>query len=432
MRTDTPMTDTQRRILDATFDVWASDPPATLFGGLSVARIAKAAGVTRSTFYAYWPTSEAYLHDVLRHLATRSSLAPPGRAVESLDTSAPRSPEMVDRFMHAATVLLDAAAEDQAFLLRQALLGKADEPEIATLLRDLYRAVEAPAVESFARNLHEWGREPRPPLHLPEIVAVITAMLDGLAIRRIFDPEMVPDGSYGYAMLSFLMFATRPLDDDRSLDAILDAANNWPAMGLALRLRQQTQGDQDFAPSDALTPREVIVAARRLLTRTNYVELTFAEVAAITRVPELTLQQWFGSKAGLGLGIYMLNVAERYDQIDPSLRGMDRLREMVEINLTEVDRQPALAQAVLLLLTGATANPRMSVLEWDPRPRMVEAIAEAIADGDLHTDLDPSQFSAVLQRVMTIDRTPPGSMFSRDIDATELFLRGAGAPPRPN
>jgi len=424
------ITDTQRRILDAAIDVWNNDPPAILLGGLSVARVSKAAGVTRSTFYAYWPTSEAYILDLLRHLAARVQSAPPGQTVADLGERAPISPDMVDRFMLACAQLVEADSDDPAFMLRHALLSKADEPEFAELLREIYRSHEEHAMASFSASLHEWAREPRPPFTDASVLAVLTALLDGLSIRRSFDPDAVPIETFGRATLAFLMFATRTIDDDRELDALFDSVNNWPSLGLALRLRERTRPDADPVPSPGLSPREVVVAARRLLTRGNYTEFTFAEVAATTGISEHILQQWFGSKAGLGLAIYLLNVAERYDQIDPSLSAIDTLWEMIDINLTEVDHSPALAQAVLLLLAGATTMPRMPAIDWDPRHKMVDAIARAQHDGDLDPDLDPRQFSAILQRVMTVDRTPPGSHWSPDIDATAIFMAGAGAPPR--
>lgn len=50
-------TTTRARILQAGLDLWIDTPPAELFGGLNVSRLAKAAGVTRATFYAYWSTT---------------------------------------------------------------------------------------------------------------------------------------------------------------------------------------------------------------------------------------------------------------------------------------------------------------------------------------------------------------------------------------
>ena len=43
--------------------------------GYSVSSVAKAAGVTRATFYSYWPGTDAYLDDLLEHLV---GLAPVG------------------------------------------------------------------------------------------------------------------------------------------------------------------------------------------------------------------------------------------------------------------------------------------------------------------------------------------------------------------
>ena len=424
--------ETRTRILEAAITIWSEEAPAVLFGGLSVARVSKVAGVTRSTFYSYWPTTEEYLQDALGHLADRVEGMEVARTVDSIANDAPRSAEMVDRFLTGSNLLCEAIAGDPGHRLMLAFVSKDNDPAVAPRLREIYRQTEDRIFSTFGAVLESWGREPRPPFDSRRILAVLTALAEGLGTRFSFDPEAAPLETYGHASLAFLMVATRQIDDSRDLQAAFDTANNWPSIGLALRLKEQTKDSEiaAHARSTSLSPREVVIAARRMLTRTSYTELTFAELAAVTRVSEVTLQQWFGSKAGLGTALYMLNIGEHYDAIDPGLPAIDRLRTMIDLNIAEVDRWPVLSQSILLLLAGATTMPRIDLVDWDPRPVMIEAIREAMADGDLDPTMDPNQFSAMLQRIITIDKTPPGSLQSPDINAAELVLLGAGAPPR--
>ena len=157
-------TPTQRRLLDAAFRVWEQEPPSVLFGGFTVASVARVAGVTRATFYSYWPSIDDYFDDLLDHLATldpdgyRPGVGP---AVSHLSSAAVQiTPDLYE----ACERQLVAVMEDPAFRVRLGFVSKMDDPGTAAKLRARYRTVEGRTEELYRSVRESWGREIRPPL----------------------------------------------------------------------------------------------------------------------------------------------------------------------------------------------------------------------------------------------------------------------------
>ena len=66
-------TDTQVRILEAGISLWNEGSISEVFGGMSIAKLAKRAGVTRATVYSYWPTLDEFYIDVVRYMSEFST-----------------------------------------------------------------------------------------------------------------------------------------------------------------------------------------------------------------------------------------------------------------------------------------------------------------------------------------------------------------------
>jgi AraC-like DNA-binding protein len=175
--------------------------------------------------------------------------------------------------------------------------------------------------------------------------------------------------------------------------------------------------------------REVTIAIRRLLARIGFGELSMSEIAGVTGYSESTLQQMFGSRPGIAMCLLFVNCFERYQSVAPELTGIALVREFIDINTDEIQRNPAIAQNMMLLLSGHTAQPRYELIDFDPRPLFDAAVRQAFERGELRSDLDPMQFSFLLQRTVLIEAGPIAKATPL-IDAVELLLQAAGAPPR--
>ena len=422
---------TRDRLLDAGIDLWREQAPSVLFGGLSVARVAEAASVTRSTFYSYWPSSEDYVHDLVTRLVERDDMNYPARvkALRHSQESPVPLTEVPQRIVNDCAAHMEAAIADPSLSARWGFLSKADDPRIAAALRDLYRRSEDLHYAPFATSLELWGRDIREPFDEDMIKIVFSSLFEGLAARFRVDPERFSPDIYGLVILPLLLMLTKRPDDHRDLLDIVDSIKNFSAIGLAAKLREHETLAQSTKPQiSSESMRSVTIAIRRLLARVGFGELSISQIAVVTGHSEDMLLQMFGSRPGIALCVLFINTFERGQDLPESTSGLQRIRQLLAINFDEMRRNPGLGQNVMVLLSGDTATPRLDLIDFDPRPDFDKAVAEAIAAGELHRHLDPKQLSIILQRTMLIEASQFGTP-TDSVNTVELILQGAGAAP---
>ena len=423
---------TRTKILDAGIAIWADHTASVLVSGFTVARIAAVANVTRSTFYAYWPSTEEYLADLATHLIDLNTMDYPTIVANLPIDIRPKSgiSDLPQAVVESCRAHFEAAVNDESFGLRLAFLSKADDPAIAATLKDLYRNAEVAQYAPFLLSLDRSGRKLREPIDESMMQIIFSALLEGLAARYRLDPDSFSPDLYGMALLPLLVTLTRRPEDNRGLYEIVDSLNSWPAVGLAMKLREhETAGDQSSAPIAETSMREATIAIRRMLARIGFGELSMSEIAAVTGYSESTLQQMFGSRPGIAMCLLFVNCFERYQSVEPDLAGIALVREFIDINTDEIRRNPVIAQNMMLLLSGHTAQPRYELIDFDSRPLFDAAVRQAFERRELRSDLDPKQFSILLQRTALIEAGPL-AIATPEIDAVELLLQAAGAPPR--
>ena len=121
----------EQRLLDAGIDLWTSADTATLFGGLTISSLAKAAGVTRATFYSYWPTTSDYMSALLVDLNRRRSQGYSAEVVKELSTIQSPNSDVLTTFMAACNIRFSQTIADPALRVRFGFVSKLDEPEVA-------------------------------------------------------------------------------------------------------------------------------------------------------------------------------------------------------------------------------------------------------------------------------------------------------------
>jgi AcrR family transcriptional regulator len=424
-------TPTRRRVLDAGLELWHREPPATLFGGFTVARVAKAAGVTRATFYSYWPSAADYMDDLLDHLADLDpeifddAVEPVVRTVEFA------SHDLVNPFLAACDAQLQAVIDDPALRLRLGFLSKMDDPHVAERLRERYRNLEDRQWKPPARMLRSWGREVRPPLEPHQLVAIHSCIQEGLAARHVIDPDAVPVRTYGYLSLALLMLLTRRVDDDRTIDDVIGVADTWPTVGLQLLAKDTRDADAARHSVDTKIVRDMTFMARRILGSLSWEDLHLADVGRAVHASEELAIRAFGSKAGLGVSIVSLSIDDRMAETPRTDDAVADIRTMLTVMREELSFRPSVTQSILILFARDTQFPSEDLMVWSPIPRMATMIRSAIAAGQLSTDLDPRTLAWTLSQVILLD-SAPGLRGPREVpDAAELVLRGAGAAPEP-
>jgi len=421
----------RQRLLDAAFDVWLDEPPAVLFSGFSVSRVAKAAGVTRATFYSYWPTSEDYLRDLLVHLATREDdLALQHANTTTAGTLAVARSGAVDIMAAACEQEFQRLIDDPALRLRLGFLSKMDDPEVAEQLRAAYRKDEARKSQSYGVLADGWGREPRPPFTNESLHALFQSVSDAMAARHVVDPEMFPAQLYPLVVLGLMMFMTRRADDSRTLPELVQHVNNWPGVGSLLQERRRAEEASRTAITlDPVTAWGVIRAARRMQGTMAWSELTLTEIGSVAGVSDESLLRTFGSKSGLAMAIIDVAVGERLDAQEPAAAPMSELRRITSVTADELRRDPGLAASALLIFTGGVALPARDMVDLSIlRARLRTQIQAAQAEGQLRADLDADSLGATLVRVLVTDLAPNLTSTRSSIDLVDLVLTGAAAP----
>ena len=425
--------DTQTRILEAGVRLWIDEPPAVVFGGYTVARVAKAAGVTRSTFYSYWPSTKEYLDDLIDHLSVRRSTVPTSVVSDAITGMQLTGPDIVAGFLAAFDAQFDATIADPALRLRLGFLSQMDDPDVAEKLRDHYHKIEIRSENSHMFLRENWSRETRAPLTDPQLRAIYATITDAIAARHRIDPELIPRETYGYIALTLLLVVTKRTDDQRDLKSVFDPVNSWPATGLALKNAkmsiQELSAENRSKPLSPETAREVTVATRRLITRIGWSELSMSEIAVVTGFPERTLAQAFGSKSGLATAMFQMGIGERFETLERTGDPITDLRAMFQIGADELRRSPAIAQSVILLYAGAATQPMTGLVDHNPFGEYVSCARAAQAAGQLDSDLDIESFVVAMLRVILLENCPSPTGMPNQVSTFELLLRGAGAPP---
>lgn len=414
---------TRKRMLDAGISLWTTEPPSELFAGLSVARVARESGVTRSTFYAYWSSTDEYLLDLVDHLLLPDQGIDPVRSGGGI-RSLIEGPAISRRFLDHADTSLRANAADQRMRVRFGLFSKLDDPEIAEMLRRVLDQTQTIRSANLQSVLPVWGRRVRPPLEPHHLHAIMTALLDGLAVRHVLDPERFPVRVFGLAVLSLLLVCTRQVGDERNLEDVLEVVDDWMTASGDIRRRHAAKIDQPLSDAEI---DDLVRVARQLAASEGWFGISLTHLASFTNTPEARVQRTFGSKMGLGMAIYLLNISERYDELEPTDDALADLRTVLEINVDELRRSPAHALSMAAIIADGGSYARPDSFAFDPQPRTMAAVRRAQDAGQLDASIDTAQLSTFINRTILLACLPDAP---RDFDVIGAILDGVR--PRPN
>lgn len=420
-------TPARQRMLDAAIRIWGEASTADLFAGLSVTEVARSAGVTRSTFYAHWPTTADYLRDLVDHLADPVWGSTPTDAASADAVLGRGGLRLLERLLAASDQHVRALIDDPAFPVRLALMARVGDPTLV----DGLRIAQHDAASAYGRQTSQlntlWGRVVRPPFEPQHLLMLLEAMAEGTAQRHRLDPERFPTSVYGLAAMSLLLVATRHPSDNRTVHEVLEVVNDWPT---ARPAAVASSSPIDTSPLSDTEIRVILAEARRLADSEGWIELSLARLAAQTSAPESRILRAFGSRAGLALSVYLLAVHERFDLVVPSEDPMADLRALLEIKIDELQRTSVFAQSIAAILSGGSTYARPHSFEFDPRPRFVAAIERARSSGCLDPTLDASELATILDDTVLVSNLRLTARNALSIDAVELVLRGAGAAPK--
>lgn len=219
-------------LLDAGVALLCEEAPRTLLSVLGPRAVARRAMRSTGSFFYYWPSAEAYLDDLIAHIF-RSGILPENldEVTDGLDTLAEDPSDSVTAIAAICRANFLRIVQDPYLRVEMLLRAQLDDEQITDGLRSFYREIDEISQKSCEAVASVWDQEPRPPLDYASIVVILTAVLEGLALRHLVDPERVPPERFGEAVLALLPVVLRDPGDDRHLrDVVTEsvAANRSP------------------------------------------------------------------------------------------------------------------------------------------------------------------------------------------------------------
>ena len=178
----------RRRLLDAALQVFAERG----FAGASLDEVAAAAGLTKGAIYSNFASKDDLFFAMMSDQAL--SRIETIRSVLAGTTTDGRSPQALFEIGRILTQAFSEQREWELVLLdfwRRAVRDDEIRPRFVAHRRQL-RAAIADSVEQTLDTSADVGG-----LSLDEVVTVVLALFNGLAIERYVDPDLVSDDMFG-------------------------------------------------------------------------------------------------------------------------------------------------------------------------------------------------------------------------------------------
>ena len=183
--------------------------------------VTQRADVSRQTWYRYWRADDsAYLDELLRvaldtvtfllgpRLAVLASGLEPGANAARALARAQFTLVTQRRIAIPHLVGVVLALEDR-FLEAENGIRPTSAPEIVS---EYQAGIHAALTDAYGAVLERWGRRPGPTSDLDEIVALISALADGFALRHVVEPGDATEEAFAQAAVGLLEALTEPVE----------------------------------------------------------------------------------------------------------------------------------------------------------------------------------------------------------------------------
>jgi AcrR family transcriptional regulator len=270
---------------------------------LSISAVVDDAGLSHQTFHNTYPGNsraggsggkEAFVADLLDNLTVDYT---------ALDAAA--HPKTGSR--DAATPLTDLFEDLTSGLMRRrlvAILLAADHDGARKAVTPEFERFDADFRTVVGQVIQSQGGSVRQPLSLTALSTVLSALLDGLALREMLTPGSVAARDVASATESILRWAIDPLHSDR----------NGPV----------SEPGEPIAVPDTLSrdlEADVIAATQALFVDNGYFLVTLADIAASARIRVEDLRRLFPSK----VDIIVAALKPEFDRVLRLRRADERL-----------------------------------------------------------------------------------------------------------
>ncbi len=209
---------TRRALLDAGIRLLQDRPGESGVKKIRATEVSREAGVSHGAFYGHWASQDDYRRDLLAEVLSPASVHQQTSDAlnEMLDAVHLGLDEVVRLGCNAN---FDSMTTDPRWPIGIGLHADPDE-ETQTLLQEQYRIVTETWEPFYRKMIDSYGLEMRPPFTTSTMAVILTAIVEGIALRHhvepsstesVVDPETNDTWSlFGMIVLALVPSITRP------------------------------------------------------------------------------------------------------------------------------------------------------------------------------------------------------------------------------
>jgi AcrR family transcriptional regulator len=183
--------------------------------------VIEGAGKSEGSFYKHFGTVHRFAQELIGYILSPERFrALQNETIEFVRQMANVGLRLEDVVRGGAKKNFDDIASDPYFILQLEMLLRGSNDEVVhALLRDLYRGLNDRYVELYEEMLSRFGRRMKRDYTSRQLAVVLNASVEGLVIRRIFDPDAVrptEDGKdlFGEVAWCIVMGMTEPVESE--------------------------------------------------------------------------------------------------------------------------------------------------------------------------------------------------------------------------
>lgn len=166
------------------------------------------AGYTTGAAYPIWGSQRHFQEDLAGFVVSSFEFAGPDTIAEELAQIVADTDDYVVAARRATKTFLDRfVLQDDFYLALRFWPVRTPSTELAAALAEGYRAVHESWTAMFEGLLAVYERRLRPPATIDQLAVILSALLEGLALRHRIEPDVVDQPVTGVDGVSSTLFA---------------------------------------------------------------------------------------------------------------------------------------------------------------------------------------------------------------------------------
>jgi AcrR family transcriptional regulator len=201
--------ETRAALLEAGADLIREEPAGAILSQLTARAVSDRAGRTTGAFFHHWASQDAYRRELIAYLLDPARIPSTAEAADAILGGLRSGADPVQVLGAAARGNFASVRADPFVPLWNALWAKHGSDEyVHEVLRQNFSSVTGQITPLIEAVRVASGREMRAPFTVDSFAVVVTALVQGLALRVAIEPERVPVQQPGSEDASWDLFAT--------------------------------------------------------------------------------------------------------------------------------------------------------------------------------------------------------------------------------